>query len=255
MLPDVTLSFIDKALAVTIGVAGVAGVVRLAREHSKTVLAPYALFAAFYCLLLVIWHFPPNERFVLPMAPLWIHGLWREMSEVVRNIGAVFRKPQAGQRIAGGVMLFLIASVLLTCGWRQWDLLSTGMSSYFEDQERRLRDAAPVMQWMRKNLPPDATVLSELDPMTYLRTGRRGAGYILTTIHWYRDDQNARAQAYGNAAAYCRRHGLQYIVLNEWDYSRDFPAEVHERILKSMRSDPNLELQFRSGPTAIYRVR
>ena len=50
-----------KILAEVIGVAMISGVIRMVRRGNGLA---YGLFALGSCLLLIIWHFPPNERFV-----------------------------------------------------------------------------------------------------------------------------------------------------------------------------------------------
>ena len=66
------MTFFVKALTQTIAVGMIAGVVRLLRRPGA---ALYGWFCLFYSAMLLIWHYPPNERFVLPMFPLLLAGL------------------------------------------------------------------------------------------------------------------------------------------------------------------------------------
>lgn len=254
-LPVTTSSILEKVLTLTLGVAGLSGVWRRWRAEPLGWLAPYVLFCVGYGLMLVVWHFPPNERFVLPMGPLWLLGLYTELAHVGGVVRAAFRNPDRGQRVAGGVLVGVMALVVGWCGARQVDLLVRGLPAALADHAGRFRDTEATMGYIRERLPAEATVLAEMDPTVYLRTGRRGARNIVTTIHWYRSDDAGMERDYGNAAEYCRQRGIGYVLLNEWDYSRDLTPEAHREIQKRLGADGRLERLFSTGRSALYRVR
>src|SRR5581483_6807455 len=66
-----------KILTQVIAIAMISGVVRLAR---RGVMLQYAAFALVSIGMLLVWHFPPTERFVLPLLPLLIAGLVEELA-------------------------------------------------------------------------------------------------------------------------------------------------------------------------------
>jgi hypothetical protein len=257
VLPDTTQSLVDKVLAETIGVAGIIGVYRMARGPNRDIYGPYAGFAVIYGLMLVVWHFPPTERLMLPVAPLWLAGLLTELVRLGRNMAAVFQKPDRGQRVAGGIMAGIVVALGMYCGARQFALLTEGLDSFYSEHSRRLEQSEPAMTWIRENLPVGARILSENDPLLYLRTGRRGAALqvMLTTIHWYREDHTARTADYLAAADLARKNRLEYLVLNDWDFARDMPAAEQEKIIRALHADPRLEQLYASGPTRVFRVR
>jgi hypothetical protein len=255
LLPTTTNSMLEKVLALSLGVAGISGVVRRVRREPRGLTAAYAYFCLGYSLLLVVWHFPPNERFVLPMGPLWLLGIATEFLHVGGVIRAAFRNPDRGQRVAGGVLVGVMAVVAGWCGWRQVDLLAWGIPAAMRDHDRRFRETAAAMEYLRERLPAEASVLSGTDPAVYLRSGRRGAGHFVPTIHWYRTDQKALEREYSDAPGYCKRLGIGYILLHDWEYARDLPPETHAAIHRQLRADARLELVFSSGPAALYRVR
>jgi hypothetical protein len=216
---------------------------------------PYAAFAACYMVMLALWNFPPNERFMLPIAPLWLTGFYSEGKRVAENIAGVFRKADGGQRIAGGVIAGLFAMLLLSCVVRQWTLLTDGLPRSYEEHAARLEKSEPAIAWIRENLPLDARFLAENDPILYLRTGRRGAGLFPTTVSWYRGDNAARTAAYVDAPSFAQSQKLEYLLLNDWDWSADMPAEEHAKIIRQLKDDSRLEKLFASGPSAVYRIR
>ena len=257
LLPNTTRSLLDKVLAESLAIAGIIGIGRMVKEKRESLYVPYAGFALIYAGMLVFWHFPPTERLMLPVAPLWLAGLYLELRRLGENIYKVFQKPETSQKVAGGIIGGLLAGALLFCGWRQWELLTDGLPQFYEEHAQRLEQSESAMQFIRKKLPAEARFLSENDPLLYLRTGRQGSGLemILNTIHWYREDHAARTADHAEAPAYARKHHLDYFLLNDWDYGRDMPSEEQQKLLKSLRSDGRLEQLFVSGPTAIYRVR
>ena len=255
ILPNTSLSVFEKVVALTIGIAGAAGVVKLSRKDWNSPLFTYTLFVLTYLGMLVFWHFPPNERFMLPIAHLWLLGFWTEMKHLAINVTKVFRRTETGQKVAGAIMASLVTAALAGCGWRQFDLLTNTLPEFYELHARRLADSEPAMQWVRDNLPSTAHFLAENDPLLYLRTGRRGAGMMLTTIHWYRDNHAARTADHANAPEHARSLGLQYFLLNDWDFARDMPADENKKLHENLRTHTRLIEVHRAGPTAIYRFR
>jgi hypothetical protein len=255
VLPNVTDSMLDKILAVSLGIAGVLGVVRMVREKRNGAFLPYAIFGAVYCLMLSIWHFPPTERFMLPLGPLWLAGLYIELKHVAGNIGKVFHKPARSQKIAGGVIAGVFLILFLYCGQQQWKLLAAGLPDYYAEHARRLEDSEAAMAWIRESLPVEARVFSANDPLLYLRTGRRGASTFPKTIHWYRDDQAAATADLMNAADDARELKLDYFVLNDWDWARDMSAPEHSKLIETLKRDARMIKIYASGRTAVFTIR
>ena len=158
VLPNVFPSFFFKTLAQVLAVAMIAGVVRMVRR-GKGVL--YALLAAGSCAQLLVWHFPPNERFVLPLLPLALAGLLTEMEHLYAMLRAGLRHRDAGQRVVAAGMLLAVASLLIG---------SVALQIYvgqvlLPDQEQAHRDSnvarVAAYDWIRAKLPPDATAAEQ----------------------------------------------------------------------------------------------
>ncbi len=110
VLPKVADLLPVKILTQVIAVAMIMGVVRLAR---KGIAVEYALFGLISVGILVVWHFPPNERFVLPLFPLLLAGLVAELEHIWQMLRAGFRHKDFSQRAAAGLMA---AAALLIFG-------------------------------------------------------------------------------------------------------------------------------------------
>ena len=99
ILPQVLEVGFLKILAQLIAVAMIAGVVRMVRRGYGL---NYALFAIPSCLILIIWHFPPNERLVLPLFPLALAGLIVELEHFFRLMGKGLKHAEMSQRVVAG---------------------------------------------------------------------------------------------------------------------------------------------------------
>jgi hypothetical protein len=91
-------------LARVLAIAAIAGTVRFARLRGMT---PYHWFAAGYSAILLIWHFPPNERFVLPMFPLLLAGLATEMANLSQAIKNAWSRGGLDRMVAGAMAAVL----------------------------------------------------------------------------------------------------------------------------------------------------
>jgi hypothetical protein len=80
--------------------AAIAGVVRLTRRIG---LSQYALAALGITALLLIWHYPPDRRFIFPLYPLLAAGLWLELRNFAGALRRAWNQRVVGQRIAAGV--------------------------------------------------------------------------------------------------------------------------------------------------------
>jgi len=254
VLPNVNPTLPEKILAQTFAIAGIIGVTRMLRQRARELTGLYVGFAALLTLMLAAWHFPPNERFMLPAAPLWLAGFWTEMTHLAASIKGALRHKDRSQRIVAAGFGALAASLLGFCAWKMADAAVSLMPSSYAIEQQRLRASAPMMDWLRANLPPDARVMSEKDPMLYLRAGARGAGRFPPTIYWYREQFAELRDLYIDMPRFARELGFTHIYLNDWDYARDVTEEAHLAIVAGLKKHPRLELLHESGQSRIFRI-
>lgn len=252
VLPDITGSFLIKMLTQTIAVGMIVGVVRLARREG---VALYGWFSLFYCLMLLIWHFPPNERFALPMFPLLVAGLWVEMEGLAGAIRAGWNHRQLSQRIAAGSLGALAAAIflgaLLVQSYVTWVFMPADMRA---QRERRAEEQA-AYRWIAANLPASARLLAYNDPLLYLYTGRRAASLTVLPVYWYRDDHAGMVAAHSRVVRFARAQGLDYAYITESDFHRSLDERDARAVLKNLRENPSLVPVYRSGGGVIYEIR
>ena len=109
-------------------------------------------------------------------------------------------------------------------------------------------------QWMARNLPAGANVLSNDDPLLYLASGHRGKWMMLMPRWWYADDKESVVNAYKNAVPYCRKGGLDYLYSTPDDLARFTEGRDIDRVLAAVRSDSRLKPVLTDSAGTLYRV-
>lgn len=277
VLPKIVDLLPVKILTQVVGVAMIAGVVRMARRRISL---DYALFSLVSVGILLIWHYPANERLVLPMFPLLLAGLVTEMEHFFGMLKGVLRpaanEPNthsnehasgkaprkanrrqngAGNRVVGAIFGGGVAALLVIAVGLQIFMSFSFLHASTAQQRGRLRERMVAYQWMRANLPAEAAVMSYDDPLVYLYSGHRGNYMPLLPRWWYAEDHKSMRDAYRNVAAYCRSRRLSYVYFTSEDLSREVGEEDRESIAKSIAANPELESLFTAGTGTVYRVR
>ena len=250
-IPRIFDSLLMKILAQTLAVASLIGVARMVRRPE---VRPFVFFSLLYIFLLVIWHFPPNERFVLPLFPLLAAGFVAEMERLWDGIRAGFIHPIRSQRVAAVMMGVAFAVIMVGAGVSQAVTLTRLMPNMLAQQRSRLIAQRQAYDWIQQNLPFDATVMAAMDPLLYLYTGRHSCQIVIPTVYWYREDHKGALKHYDNLVNYAKEQRMEYLYLNFKDYARDMVEAEHKDVMDAIRENKGLMLlkQFETG--AIYRI-
>lgn len=251
VLPNVTSSLFMKILAEVLGVAMISGIVRMVRSGRAV---HYAIFAAGAAFMLVIWHFPPNERFVLPLVPLAFAGLLTEMEHFVGMARGGLKHREASQRVAAVVMVGFVALVFLVAFVLQAYVGGEFLGETARQQRQRNIDHRGAYAWIRANLPPGAALIAYNDPVMYLYTGRRAISRPLPPYIWYTEDHARAVDLYRDLADYARAHGAGYIYYTTADLRRDMGDSDTTSIEDVIRVNPAFTQIYQKGIGTIYRV-
>jgi hypothetical protein len=241
-----------KILTQVVGVAMISGTVRLFR---RGIAVQYSFFALVSAVMLVGWHFPPTERFVLPLSPLLLAGLLAEIEHIAAMLRSAFRHKDIAQRVVAagmgaGVAAVVIGALVVQC------FMSFGYLYDSAKQRRsKLKELRAAYAWIAANVPDSASVLSNDDPLLYLYSGRRGHWVPMGPRAWYAGDHQSTIATYRDIAAYCRSHGFEYFYSNTEDTSRwgGDPEEV-EAVRRAVQENPHLKPVFESGFGTVYRI-
>jgi hypothetical protein len=251
MMPKAGGGLGEKILAEVMAVAGLSGLWRVVREGNETVRG-YAWFGLFYAGQLVVWHFAPNERFVLPLLPLLLVGWTAEFGRLGRRMAELMRGTDAGQRRAAWVLSGIGLLVVGVVVQAQATVLTALLPEFMEGHRREWRRLAPAFAALRGSSEP---VLTEDDTLLYLATGRPSVSLLVPTLNWYREDWEARRAAFRDAAGYARQQGIRWFLLRESDFSRDMDPEMHRRLRTELRGDAAWERVENWDGVELYRLR
>lgn len=251
ILPQVLALLPVKILTQVIAVAMISGVVRLAR---RGIAVSYAIFALVSSLMLVVWHFPPTERFVLPLFPLLAAGLVVELEQLAQTIRKAFRHKDASQRVVAAGFSFLAAAILVGALCLQLFVVFRAMPEDAKADRRQFLETRKTYAWITAYTPPSAAVLSNDDSLLYLYTGRTGNAAPFLPRWWYSGDSEKFFDFFENVVPYCRSRGISYVLATPNDLRR-WAGEEKGRIFTILDQDPNLERLYQSTSGAVYRVK
>lgn len=251
VLPKVVAFLPLKILTQMIAVAMLAGVVRLVR---RGIAVDYAVFAVLSLGILVVWHYPPNERFVLPLFPLLLAGLAAEIDHLWDMLKKARRHKDTSQRLVAATFTTGVATVVVVSLGIQAYMTFWLLNQIAAQERTKVAGRRADYQWMAANLPTGAKVLSNDDPLLYLSSGHRGNAILLMPRWWYADDQESIVNAYRNVAAYCRTRGLQYLYSTPDDLGRFTEGKAIDQVLTAVRSNPHLKTVLTGSAGTLYQV-
>ncbi|MBX9601479.1 MAG: glycosyltransferase family 39 protein [Bryobacteraceae bacterium] len=251
--PKIYPSFFLKIFSQTIAVGGLIGLIRLLRSGVE--LRNYSLFALATSAMLWIWNFPPNERFVFPMLPLFFAGLLAEAD----HFAAMLRKARShrdpAQRALARGMQFGSAALAAASFALQFFVIAFAWPAETAEVRALNRDRDMAWEWLRENTPATAGVAGFADPLLHLATGHKAVSMRIPPIYWYRSDTPGQQRLFEEISRFARAQGLSYVYYSEADFSRDFADLDRAAIEKAWAQDPDLELIYQFGRSRIYRVR
>jgi len=241
-----------KIMAQVISLAMIAGVIRLVRRVPAS--RDYAIFAAGSVGLLLIWHFPPTERFLLPLAPLLFAGLLTELEYLAGLISSALHKDVL-HRIAATLMGAIAAVFLVGCILLQVWVGQLYMPRIAQQWRERRVERQPAYQWIRENTPADAIFVAYDDGPLYLETGRHAFAVPLPTRYWYVEDYTHQVDIYRNIHELARNHGARYVYYSRNDLDRDAAPNQRSAVERAMRDNVHLRPIWEGARSVIFEVR
>ena len=233
-----------------VAIGALAGCVRLTRNKQ---MFQYPLAALGMTALLLIWHFPPDQRFVFPLYPFLLMGLATEVRHICTVLWIAWQKPAVADRFAAagfGAILATLAAFAVFC-------TAFGLSHFIPDLFASYRgDFAAreqAYQWIGRNVPRGANVYAYQDPVMFLYTGHQGCRLPIPPKFFYHNDDRAIDQLMGSMADFARSNRLEYLLLTPDDYYRDLNAKGTAGLTEAMHSRA-FQKVYESGSVAIYKL-
>jgi len=250
-LPKTELDFFTKIATMVAGLVTVAGIVRLYRDGR---MRAYILYAALSSAILLIWHFPPNERFTLPLLPLCLAGLFVELQNLLAMIRQVMAKPARDQKIAGGLIAALMAVAVAMSVGRHLESDFRVIPGGYEQGRLNLAEKQAAYRWMGEHLPAGERVMAYDDPTLYLFTGRYSLHRVIPTKYWYAEDQQATVECFRQIDRFAGDRGFRYLYVNASDFRRDLADEEKTAVMKAFQTHAALKAVFQTPGGTIYEL-
>ena len=229
-----------------VAVGAIVGAVRLARRKG---LVQYPLAALGISALMLVWHYTPDQRFVFPLYPLLLAGLWTELENICQMLRASWRKPALADHVAAvagtGLVGAFAAFILFTTTFGLFRFLPDLFENYRADLEAR----RPAYAWIAANTPASANIYAYDDPMLYLYTGRKSVSLPIPPKLQYHDDQAGIDKLLDSIPDFANQHRLSYALITPGDFYRDLHERGALRERNAVRAERGV---FHSQGTTIF---
>lgn len=247
VFPQMLVGLPAKLILEPLGIAMIMGCVRMSRKHGSLL---YPLFGAVSLAMLVVWHFQPNQRFILPVAPLLLTGFCFEMTHLGSLFRTAFRHKDRSQRVVAYGFAGILG-LILVCGAGLQVYMSVRVMPEVARTDRfNAAQYARLYHWVSANLPASAAVMWESDTALYFGSGHPATNYVVPPREWYATGgDDGVAARYEKVAAFARRHNLEYVGITKVGLQRN------EDALRVMAANPSLERVYEDSGAILYRVR
>src|SRR5579884_502989 len=194
------------------------------------------LFAALFSLLLLIWNFPPDQRFVYPLLPFAAAGLAIQILKLMAKVRAEWRSLRTSNRIAAAIMTGAVATFLVTVTVLDAVAYRDTLPSWFASQRTRSADMRATCAWIARNTPSQAVVAAYDDPLLYLYTGRRSTSVAIMPALVYEGDDTALAAYVRDNVRQWTSGNVEYVLTTQYDFSREFQDVARRAELSQLKT-------------------
>jgi drug/metabolite transporter superfamily protein YnfA len=236
-----------KLILWPLALAMILGCVRMVRQGFGRL---YAFFGGVSLAMLLVWHYQPNQRFVLPWAPLLLAGFCFEM----RYLAERFREAVAYRTRALPLAAYSFAGCLvtvLTVGLVLQISMDIGVvPNLFRDDRANTLAYRSLYRWIASHLPANANVLWQDDTALYLATGRHAASFVVPPREFEATGGEAgEVVRYRRITEYARQQHLDYVLLAK------IGLRHNDEVLRDAAVNPDLESVHEEEGGILYRVR
>jgi drug/metabolite transporter superfamily protein YnfA len=236
-----------KLILWPLAVAMIFGCVRMVRQGFGRL---YAFFGGVSLAMLLIWHYQPNQRFILPLAPLFLAGFCFEMVYLAERFREAIAHRSRARRLAAYSFAGCLVTVL-TVGLVLQISMDVGViPNLFKDDRANALAYRNLYGWIANHLPADANILWQDDTTLYLATGRHAVSFVVPPREFEATGGEAgEAVRYQRIAEYARQQHLDYVLLAK------IGTRHNDQVLRDAAANPKLERVHEEEGGILYRVR
>jgi len=210
----------------------------------------YALFGGVSLGMLLVWHYQPNQRFILPLAPLLLAGFCFEVAQMAEWFRQAIAHSSRAQRLAafsfaGCVVIILTGGLVLQIS------MDVGVvPKLFRNDRANTLAYRSIYRWIAAHLPADANILWQDDTALYLATGRHAISFVVPPREFESTGGDAGETArYRKIVEYAHQQHLDYVLLAK------IGLRHNVEVLRDAAANPNLERVHEEEGGILYRVR
>jgi hypothetical protein len=201
---------------------------------------------AVYMCLVLCWAWPP-ARFIAVILPLLLFTIWETFER--------FGLHQLTAIVAGSVFCFAVVGDLR----RVPATISRGQFAFGQGSANDWNELRGVFSWVRNNTPRDAVMLANLDPSTFLYTGRKSMrDFIPDARKLFYAPGSPTDDSLGSLEDVIRSTSASFLIMTpDWGFAE---APVLRRNLERFKLDHPKQLDLVNRPGSnrdyqIYRIR
>ena len=227
VFPQMMEGWLAKLILWPLAAAMILGCIRMVRQGYSEL---YTIFTGVSLAMLLIWHYEPNQRFILPLAPLLLAGFCFEMAYLAQLLQDAIAHGNRGQRLASRGFACGLFTVL-TIGLVLQICMDVGVVPKLARDDRANSQAyRSIYDWIGKNLPSDANILWQDDTALYLSTGHHSVSFVVPPRQFEATGGNAgEALRFRGIDEYARQQHLGYILLARVGLRRNDESSTHGR--------------------------
>ena len=240
----------SKHLERVVAVAAIAGCARLTASRRELL---YPLAALGMTGILLVWHYPPDQRFVFPLYPLLLMGLATEIQNIWKVMRLTWAKPGFADRFAVAGVGALLAGIAVFAAFGNVFGLARHVPELFASYREDLEARRPAYEWIARHSPSDANVYAYQDPLLFLYTGRKSCRLPIPPKYLYHGDDQGIVKLMGSMEEFARGNRLNYLLLTPDDYHRDLNDKGAPGLEAAMRSRA-FQQMYTSNGAVIYAL-
>jgi hypothetical protein len=235
-----------KMILWPLGIAMILGCVRMVRQGVGQL---YAFFGTVSLAMLLIWHYQPNQRFVLPLAPLLLAGFCFEVLYLSERFHKAVADRTRARRLAAYGLAGSLATVLTIGLVLQLSMDVGVIPNLFRDDRANTLAYRSIYRWIATHLPAEANILWQDDTALYLATGHHSVSFVVPPREFEATGGDAgEAARCRHIAEYAREQHMDYVLLAK------IGLRHNDQILRDAAANPQLEPVHEENGGILYRV-
>ena len=233
-----------------LGVLSLVGTVRMVRKSSWQ--QPYVLFSAAYILLLLVWNYPPDPRFVLPVVPLLMAGFLTEVAALHGMVQQAKVSKKKDERVFARIVTPVLAGAACLALYANVDGALFHLPAQNAGQRQRVARAQAAYDWVKREAPADARFYAVFDPLFYLYTGRTAMRLPVPASYAYQEDRPALKKLTYPVRDFAARRQLDYVFLSRREPQSLLEDDEREELWQQAQREGKDALVYRRGDVAIF---